>query len=447
MQAILQDLNALRWMTAAVIIISALALYRRYRVGRPLTAVAGVHASILLAMGVGPFLYTFGENEHERIPFIDQVASLNPVYWYFLLGYAAVTAVDILFPILFPDRIRRLAAPSSTPGIVAAFGLLSVLGSIMGENEFAASGVGTIFPVLRSLLYPSLLIAVVSYRRTLSWTIITGLLVAFVGTTAFFSAWRSGLVLFCVTVSLVVLMTNRRRAWLLIPGMLMVLYFVMPFQIIKREDAEAFTAAKAGETIARSWALPWKERQEMVMDFIATRINTARELAHVQAAVESGALDRRDGDSYWEAIEQLVPRTFWQNKPSFNELTGYYLPRVIGLLGWEDGTSSWAVGLWAEFDWNFEGVYLPIFIAVIFCLAALIDWSADAWFWQPACIWLAHTAFFYLFLAMVSLVYNMTYIVWLMVVLLLIDRFWYYTKRQRQVIRDVWLEAFPLQRS
>lgn len=435
MQSLEQQLNLVRLVAAGIAALAILSMVRRSRGGALLSGVSGLHANMLVFMGIGPFAYTYTADTAERVPYPELIAALAPAFPFALGGYALTIGAEWWLS----RRNRHIEALQSSGFRVSAvifFGTLSVVGASLAGSEVSTGGIGTIFPVLRTLLYPSLLMAVISYRPTLLWNSVVGVLAAFIGLTAFFSPWRSGLVMFVVTVSLVAFTGRRKKAWLLAPLLVVAMYAIMPFQIIKRQNFEAFKESGPSETLRTAYELTWTERHEMVLEFISTRTDTAREIAYVQTALDGNVVDRRDGASYWEALQQLIPRTVWWSKPSFGELSGYLFPRAIGLLDWDDTVTSWGVGVWAEFVWNLPYQWLTLFFPLMFGLAGLIDLVIAKAIRQPACIWIAHAAFFFLFLSIVSIVFSMTYIAWLLVVIAVADRTLTFTDQQAKRILE-----------
>jgi hypothetical protein len=428
------------------VVLAGFALYRRYHAGYLLTAVSGLHANMLIFMGLGPLSYTFYEEVAERIAYFDLIRALAKTYWFVLAGYGVAVLLDYLILRRLKRRQGRLGLFIATPAATMFFGALAIIGAVLSQFDFTLSSVGTIFPVFRTLLYPALLISFISYRRGLIWNCITGTLFAFTGLSAFLSPWRSALVMFTATISLVFLVGRRKRLWMIVPTIAAAVYVIMPFQIIKRENYDTFSTESMTGVVQAAYDLTWQERNEMVKEFIATRVNTARELAYVESAVDGGVISYRGGDTYIEALQQLIPRIFWAGKPSFSDTVGYLFPRVIGLLGWDDTITSWGVGLWAEFCWNFRFEYLALFIPLIFGAAGAIDFMIDQKLRQPVCAWMAHAGFFFMFLGVVSIASIMTYVLWLFLVLLTIDRLFDYLSRSSAITHTSVHEDIALRR-
>ena len=157
------------------------------------------------------------------------------------------------------------------------------------------------------------------------------------------------------------------------------------------------------------------------------------EVAYIQHGLETGVIELRDGETYWEAIQQLVPRVVWPRKPSFNATTNYLLPRQIGLLGWEDPFTSWGVSFYAELIWNFGVFHLLWSVPLTFFLVGKLDQLADSLYKHQLVSWLTKTTLFFQFFSIVGLVYVVTYILWVFLLGFIVD---IYVDMQFNLIRS-----------
>ena len=374
-------------------------------------------------MGLGPTAYTYHEPVVERVPYDVLLGALVSPYFYFLLGYAIWIILEHWFVL---RRLKVRANASSIvhidPLIVAIFGGLGLFGHLMSSFAFSLSDIGTIFPVMGTLLYPAVVLAVASYRPMNFWSNISAVVgVGCTGYFATFSLWRSQLIMMVGALALAGVIRMRRRWPILLILSVAAFYIILPFQQLKRVYPDEFYENPAAFFRA-SLKFSWSDRHDIAMDFVNERINGAREMAFVQAALNNHQIELRSGMGYIDVLQQLVPRVVWPGKPSLNQTTGYTLPREVGLVGWEDYLTSWAVGLWAEMTWNFPYIFLLVFVSVAFFASVCFDRSIDRFIIHPTGRWVAHAALFFMFLQLVSLISFVTYAIWLFVLIALIDR-------------------------
>ena len=163
-----------------------------------------------------------------------------------------------------------------------------------------------------------------------------------------------------------------------------VLYLILPFQQLKKTYSEEFVQAPEAFFYA-TLRMNLDDRNAIIMDFVSGRMNGAREMAYVQAGLDNGLISSRNGEGYIDAIKQLVPRLLWPDKPSYNQTTGFTLPREIGLVSaWDDLYTSWGVGFWAEVVWNFPYQSLILLVPLFFFGTTILDRGVYRVLKQPA---------------------------------------------------------------
>ena len=295
--------------------LSGIALWSRAREGTVVTAVGGLHAYVLLFLGIGMLAYVFwGVDTGGRVApdlLINAIARCGPAL---AGGYLIAVIFD-----LRRRKVRRRSAPVpqrqllSTGLLAMALGLLGYWGTTF---SFANSGVGTIFPVLNLLLYPGLAIGVsgVSLRHPKQTALFAALAVIF-AVAAFLSPWRSHLVMLGASVSIGYLWRTRRVAAPIV-GIGITLLVVLPFAQLKKHNY-AEVSLHPVSTFVETLSMSPATRLLSVAEFWAVRIDGALEMAYVENALYSGQLQLRGGLTYLEAMEQLIPRVLWPEKPSF----------------------------------------------------------------------------------------------------------------------------------
>jgi hypothetical protein len=417
----LEDLHfMLRVIGSAVSLLACFALYRAYRHGKLLSAVAGLHSSVLLFMGVGPFAYTYLQDYGERIGFEALLSSLAGPYAYFLVGYAIEVCIE-----QFVSRRRAEADRFSLDDIdvptVFFFGLLSLIGYTFSLFEFSRSGAGTIFQVLSAFLYPVIVIAVIAYRpKELLSNVVTLVVLGLAGYFAIYSLWRSQLIMLIGAIGIGAIF--RSRGGIVIFGVLaiIILYVVLPFQQLKKFNSEQFFEDPEVFVYA-SLDMSMEDRHSIINQFLGIRMNGARELAYVQAALDDGQISPRNGAGYIDAALQLIPRIVWPSKPSFNETTGFLLPREIGLVSWNDPYTSWGVNFWAEIALNYSYKMFIVLVPLFFFGARRLDAALSRIITQSGRRWIAGATLFFLFLQLVSIVNFVTYLLWFYLIIVMTD--------------------------
>jgi hypothetical protein len=410
-----QSLFTIRALAVAIVALGSFSLYLAYRRNTLMSGTAGLHASLLIFMGIGPLTYTFTEPIGERVGVDTLLAALVPPFTWLLLGYSIAVVAEFFVYRKSPRRSGIRPAEIDAP-TVFMFGGLAILGYTMSLFEFSTSGIGTIFPILGTFLYPVIVITVAAYRPTnLLSTVSTLFSLGLAGYFSIFSLWRSQLIMFLVSIGIGALLRSRKGLWLFPLVAAVILYLILPFQQLKKtfseefvQDPEAFFYTTLGMTL--------EDRNAIIVNFASGRMNGAREMAYVQAGLDNGQIVSRRGEGYVDAIKQLVPRLFWSDKPSYNQTTGFALPRDVGLVSWDDQFTSWGVGFWAEVIWNFPYQCLILLVPLFFLGTAAIDRGVYRVLQQPARIWIAQATLFFLFLQLVSIINFVTYALWLFII-------------------------------
>jgi hypothetical protein len=400
-------------MTAlAVTTLGALVLWFRYRRGTLLTGTGGLHVNVFLFIGLGLLAYVVEGELSERVPthFVMQAIAVTAPY--VVVGYGIVALRELRWPVK-PLRVVDFSVSSvGTPKVLLVISTLALVGYLGSLSEAAVSGLGTIFPVLKSLLYPGLVMAIASVRLgDMKSAILAAGYVLAVGVLALGSPWRSETIVMSAACCLAILLRRPDRPLRALILAVLVIALAIPFAHEKKVRYDEVTARPV-QTLTDLALMPIGERLAILTGFWAVRIDSAREIGYVVDGLESGVIGHRGGLTYWEAVQQLVPRVIWPGKPSFNETTNYYLARQLGLVGWDDVDTSWGVSLFAEAVWNFGIAALVIFIPAMFTLTGWVDRRACGQMRHEITGWLVRIVLFFLFLAVVGLVNATTYVVW-----------------------------------
>ena len=396
-------------------LLGAAALWRLIRLGALLSAAGGLHLNMFLFFGLGTVAYVLAPPAERGK---DIVGAMAGATWPLALGYGM--AVGWLYWSRrrqqdLRDHVDRGVA-SIKPRTTFAFLALALVGYLGSLAEISASGLGTIFPVLKMYWYPVAALGVASAsRRDAASLLLLLLAMAIPGYFSLLSGWRSELITFAGSLTLGLALRSRR--WAVLSPLLVasLVLLVLPFAHQKKVDYERVSADPV-RALADTLTMSLQDRLLFTAEFWATRVSGARELGYVEYATTAGHLPLRGGDSYVEALEQLVPRILWPSKPSFNLSTNYYLARTLGLLDWSDESSSWGINLYAEAAWNFGAVHLVWFVPLVFLLSSSLDRQFTRRIRTTGVAWLARAALFFYAMAIVGLVNAMTFLLWLFIV-------------------------------
>jgi len=410
------------WLGVTLILLSVAALWRHVRDGSLVSAAGGLHLNMFLFFGLGAVAYSLAPpSERGR----DIMGAMAEATWPLTLGYGIAVAwlywsrrraVDI------QDRVER-DVMSIKPRLILAFLTLALMGYLGSLSDISASGIGTIFPVLKMFWYPVATLSVANATRRDARSLL--LLLLALGIPSYFallSGWRSELITVAGSIALGLALRSRRWAVLspvLAAGLVIV---VLPFAHLKKVEYERVSADPVGAFAETLTMLP-QERLLFAAEFWATRVSGARELGYVAYTTNTGHIPLRGGESYVEALQQLVPRVLWSSKPSFNLGTNYYLARELGLLDWSDESTSWGINLYAEAAWNFGAVHLAWFVPLIFFLATVLDRQITVRIRTAGVGWMTRAGLFFYTMAIVGLVNAMTFLLWLFIVSKTADTF------------------------
>jgi hypothetical protein len=387
-----------------------------------LTSITGLHITILVFFAVGPFFYSlFGLVEREPSIFI--FISMNKVYPYLFFGYFIISIIE------YRNRNKISNEDISLIQIFNNVNLnkfnftivsLTLFSIFFPSDEITSSGLGTIFPVLSNFLLPITILIVFNLKKNDSASVfifIVTILIA--GYNAFLSSWRSQLFLFLGSLLIGWNLKSKINQKLLIFFCICIFLILLPFQQAKKLNVEREFDTIEEFTNSLNYSL--SERIEIGSSFFSERINYGRELGYVQNALDQNRLELRNGETYKEIFYQLIPRFLWPYKPSYNQFTGREIPRKIGLVGFSDENTSWAVNSFAEYIYNFSYETLPIFIFLIYFLLFLLDFFASKWNLSPSYKWLLKTTLFFLSLNLVSVIFSSTYFIWTFIVIKVLD--------------------------
>lgn len=412
-------------LSIAVIFIAAFNLLRLVKRNALATAQGGFHTNLLIFYGLGPLCYGIAEIYWDtRVRKIIPIY-INKVQWAILMSYLAGT---IIFYII--DRRKKALASAMSEvlnreknvnRLTSLILILSVVGYTFSGSEISLSGIGTVFVVLKNLLFPGfvLLIFNASLKDRLSLILLfCGFMI--VGINTFLSQWRSEFIVFLFSICTGLVLRNRRFLWLglLLAPILFIL--VLPFQQLKKsgkiKDADYINAITTSITSKVS-------PMDMATSFIAYRMNYGRESAYVLRGIDKKYISLKYGETYVETFTQLIPRVFWPGKPSYNRYSGYILPRKIGLTAKIDKQTSWAVNYFAEFLYNFEIKFLPIFFLLYWIILRWFDKLSNTMQLLPEVKVILQFALFFQVLAVVSVINAATYFLWLFLILKFINSF------------------------
>lgn len=412
-----------RLLSTALICLSGYAVWKRMKSGTLLTAAGGLHLSMFLSFGCGMFAYTWSYllpvDSAGGMPVVEAFPKIGVLL---LGGYTAALLLERWQHQKIALPRRRVLSPFQNISLLMLVWMLAIVGTLTSDRDIAHSGVGTILVILKMFEYSAVVLAIkiVKIGRVYSLVVLT-LVVAVSGYLAVVSPWRSEIIFLAASISLGFALRGRRTmmfAPLLLVASIVIL---LPFANEKKTRYEQVVADPVG-AFESTLTMPLYHRMQFMADFWGNRVDGARELAFVVDGLDSGLISLRHGLSYWEAIEQLIPRAIWPDKPSFNQENNYLLSRSIGLVSWNDEQTSWGVNYFAETVWNFGVLCVFWVLPVGLAAANWLDRQVQAWLRHALLIWLLEGALFFKFMDLVGVANTWEYVLWLCFVGLLIDR-------------------------
>jgi hypothetical protein len=404
----------------AIAAVNMLALTRIVLRRRLVSAIGGLHFSILIYIVIGPAAYLIYEPPAERAPYNQLIEYFITVGVPFLVGYSLW--------VLLEARLSRgaissfqVAARIVPSGLVMVVWTIGFMGYFLAQLEIATSGAGTIFIVMKNMLYPSLLIGLCRLRQhDLQSTILAlgtlGISIILGAT----SAWRSDLVVTGVCVVICAIIIVPRLAIPMIAASTVGMWLILPSLQAKKTNFQEYSVSPIS-AIWNSQDISYDERTDMLATFLAVRVNSLREMAYVARGLDAGLTQSRGGESYINALLHLIPRAIWKSKPSYNLSLNYTLPREIGLVAFTDEGTSWGVNAYAEYLINFPTYSLAIFIPAMFLLFHCFDILSQVIYRSESVQVFAAAVLFFLTFTMVGLVMMGTLMLWGAIFLKLID--------------------------
>jgi hypothetical protein len=411
-------------------LLSGGALWVRHQRGDLFTPSGGLHFQVFLFFCLGGFCYVlFSEVEPNLSS--DQIldygyAACLPI----LIGYTIVVACEYIW--LWKSKgedVRRRGAsfditnsfPLHTRLLVSGFGSAGLL----LQQILANSPLEQLSTYLSLFFFPALLLGMASWKRANAMgNGITILLLIQSLVTSFYSAWRSMLIITLVTILLGISanrMSRNRQLSMLAAGLVgfLLLCYVIPFQIMKRNDIVAFETDPESVVIA-SLNISLGDRISTVGEFIASRMTYLRESIYVDLAVENG-FDLQNGETYINIFNQLIPRMVWPDKPEVAQWAGFDLPRSVGLLQRDDETTSWAVNMFAEATYNF-GIWCTLwFVPLAFGFVHIFQAMLRRLYRTREAMVLANVVAFYLVLETTTVIFMSSLIVSLILIVKIVE--------------------------
>lgn len=404
--------------SSLILLMSVLAIRYRSKRGLLTTSVSGLYMSAALFLGIGPISYYLSYFTWEL---------LTPKIVSFYLAQVMPFLTGGFLLVFLRDFFQRKKVSEQTHDVelqgepnfikyVIFFFILSLIGYFLAQTDIAHSGVGTFFPVFRLFLYPSIILAVYQVRLSNKLTIIIACIVLILG--FYFtltSIWRSQLILFMGSVAIGLLKRSLKYGFPILIGGLVFILLILPFQHLKKVEYQKVKSDLSGNFF-RTLDLGFEQRLNFAALFFAERINYGREIAYIQHAIDKKWLPSRKGETYQELFLQVIPRSIWPDKPSFNFFTNYYLPRRVGLVSEDDYYTSWGVNVYAEFIFNLSYPFLVFFVPLLFSLFNWIDNQIKGWYSNSVIKWIVSTTMFFVAFEMVGIVNVSTYIIWMLLV-------------------------------
>jgi hypothetical protein len=421
------NINSGIYYSLIIILFSILSLRIRIIKQELFSAVTSFHLVSLIFIGIGPLFFYLDDSIPERIGRDNLIETLNLINPFLIIGYLILLYLEHKKRRLSNNKLNffELLQNSFSKDYSFYFFfilVLSIIGNFFSSYSFAKSGIGSIIPVLSYLVYPITIFIAYTFKRNNSKSIILlFLLVSYFGYQSFFSLWRSQFLLFIFSLLFGIYLKYKSKLGVFIIISVFVVSFILPFQILKREKSEI--NLNYSEILYESLTLSNSVKINYISAFLSQRINYVRELGYVQFAIANHSLEYRNGDSYKEIFYQLIPRFLWSDKPSYNYTTGYVIPRRAQLVSESDEITSWGVNVIAEFIYNFNYEYLPVFIVLFYLFLNFIDTMTVSLGLKIQNLLLLQVSLFFVTLNIVSIIFSSTYFLWVFLIIIFIDKF------------------------
>jgi hypothetical protein len=407
-----------------LITLSLVNIIHRSKYGLFLTAVTGFHFTFLLFNGIGYLFFFFTPLTGNPRFRAMEMRNMPLIGFYLVLGYILVSFIEwrkLRNYNISLNQLNNQILRNNQSYFTVSLMVLSFIGFFMSGSELASSSFGTIFPLLNYFFYPITILTVINLKKEDRLSIFLFVFQVIIGgINTFYSTWRSQLIIFVG--SLLIGFYLRRRLNLYFLTLVSIIFFiiVLPFQQFKRWSGSQ-SETDTFEILRRSTEVSYEKRFLLISQFITERINYMREMVYVQEAIDNGRIEYKYGETYLNVFYQLIPRYFWDEKPT-NRYINYEVPRLIGLLSWQDESTSWAVNSYAEFIYNFSYHFLPLFVLIIYLILNWFDTVTSRIEILFQYRWLLSVTLFFLSLSLVSVVYSSTYFMWLFIVVILLDK-------------------------
>jgi hypothetical protein len=385
-----------------------------------MTATGGLHLNFLLSIAIGFACYCV-DGTRDHVPKDVIIGAFLRTGPYLLAGYALAVLIDSR-----GRKPRGFRAEGTeregNVGLMAVLTLLWMIGAATADLPFTMQSLGTILVIFKLLEYPTLTLAARAMNlKKFDTIIVLGLNTVAAFVFAFLSPWRSALVFVCAALALG--FANRiHKLWPVAVVSASIALVVLPISALKKGSYEELMA-KPVEMATGALADPIVDRVQSLIYFWSIRIDSAREIGFTEWATDAGKLVPRGGVAYWEAVEQLVPRVFWPDKPVFGWYSGYYVPRAIGLLYWQDTGTSWGLPLIPEFVSNFECGHLLWLIPLTFLCLQKLDLFCQKVIRGNRIRELLRLSLFFLFLSVMGIAFVVSYTLWLIIAAYIIGRY------------------------
>lgn len=377
----------------------------------------------LLFMGIGPFCYLFNQIEDRPDKIISGVTVIklfNMLAPFFIIGYIVSLLIQFSFKEGIDNKKIQGELVDFNEGLLnkvkVLFFILSVVGYKLAQLEISTSGLGTLFPVFKSFLYPNMVLSIYTVQIKRGKSLLLALIICITGFYfAVTSWWRSELIMVSGAIIVGLLLKSRKTMFpVIILGIIGILY-ILPFQQLKKIEYEK-TKQNLSGTFVKTLNLSFEERLAFASSFFAERINYGRELAYSQNGINKGYLEYRSGRSYLEVFLQLIPRLIWPDKPSFNTYNNRERALILGLVNEESDNTAWGVNIYADFILNFPFQWLILFVPLIMLVFRWLDKLAQGFSENIIVKFMITSTLFFISFEMVSLLYTSTFILWCFIV-------------------------------
>jgi len=236
-----------------------------------------LYFSAFIFFGIGPLAYLPVDITWERLDKDTVISCYSAVAPFFSGGLFISLVWDRFLNKKYSRQIAISDFEETFKTLNAAifYFILSLLGYFLSKTDFALSGAGTFFPILRIFLYPTLVLCIYLFDTkkpiTFIFCVIVLMLSFYLTAT---SEWRSQLIFFFGSIGIGLLLRSVKYMWPMIIAFLLMIMILLPFQQVKKFNYSKTQSDYFG-TFLSTLEIPFSKRIVFASFFLLNGLTTA----------------------------------------------------------------------------------------------------------------------------------------------------------------------------